>query len=195
MSSPNECRPNDGSTLAPLDDRRNQRRMGRTVTSLDLVLRNDDLHGIALLRAWNRSLQQADAPDDLPFFNNPDLPLFPTSNLRSPTSKVIRASNHQSRLGDLLPTLNADELAGVGVGDDVVNGLVEHVGPAVDGGETGEGLGELAEAVEGVDVGGFAVASHGRGVEDDSVVGWAGGLGLVARGKKRGGMNRQLVVE
>ena len=56
----------------------------------------------------------------------------------------------------------------------LVDVRVEHVRAAVDGAQAGEALRQLAEAVQGVDVRGFAVAGHAVGVEADAL---DGGLG------------------
>lgn len=40
----------------------------------------------------------------------------------------------------------------------------------MDGGKTGERLGELSQSVKRVDVGGLSVPSHGGSVEHDSLV-------------------------
>lgn len=44
--------------------------------------------------------------------------------------------------------------------DDLVDGLVQHVRPAVDGRQSGETLRQLSQAVHRVQVGGFAVAGQ-----------------------------------
>ena len=96
------------------------------------------------------------------------------------STEVARVTDNLLRLDSLVTAANTDELA-IGIGDDLIDGLVEHVGTAVDGAETGEGLWELAETVQGVDVRRLAVASHGRCVEDNAIVRWPCGLCLVAR--------------
>jgi len=67
----------------------------------------------------------------------------------------------------------------VGARGDFVDRGVEHVGAAVDGRQAGKALGQFAEAVEGVDVGGLAVAGHGVGVEADALDGLFGLAGVV----------------
>jgi hypothetical protein len=44
--------------------------------------------------------------------------------------------------------------------DDLLNGLVQHVGASVDGSQTSEGLRELAKAIQGIDVGRRGVTSN-----------------------------------
>ena len=70
--------------------------------------------------------------------------------------------------------------------DDLLDVGVEHVGAAVDGAEAGEALGQLAQAVERVDVGRLAVAGHAVAVQAEALDGFGGtaldvevGVGLV----------------
>lgn len=68
---------------------------------------------------------------------------------------------------------------------DLVDVRVKHVCAAVDGGEAGKTLGELAEAVQRVNVGRFAVAGHRVSVEADardSVFGHAAGGDVLVGG-------------
>lgn len=60
---------------------------------------------------------------------------------------------------------------------DLVDVGVEHVGAAIDSRQAGEALGELAETVERVDVGGLAVSGDRVAVEADALDG-LGGLAL-----------------
>lgn len=46
---------------------------------------------------------------------------------------------------------------------------VQHVGTAVDSGQTSKALWELTQTVQGVDVGGLAVASHRVDIKANSV--------------------------
>lgn len=62
--------------------------------------------------------------------------------------------------------------------EDLVDLGVEHVGAAVDGREAGEALGQLAEAVERIDVRGLAVAGDRVAVEANALEGFGSGAGL-----------------
>ena len=77
-------------------------------------------------------------------------------------------------LGHLAAGLDPDHLAVV-AHHDLVHLLVEHVGAAVDGAEPGEALGQLAQAVERVEVGALAVARQGVAVQLDLLDGLQGG--------------------
>lgn len=61
----------------------------------------------------------------------------------------------------------------------LVNVGVQHVGTAVDGRQTSEALGQLAETVERVDVRRFSVACHRVDIQADAVNGFDGGTVLV----------------
>lgn len=71
--------------------------------------------------------------------------------------------------------LDANSLAALG--DELIDVGVEHVGTAVDGGETGKALGELAKTVQRVDVRRLSVTGNRVTVEADALNG-VGGLAL-----------------
>ena len=148
-----------------------------TVLPANLVLRDDNLSGVRVIGARDRVLADADGADDLAFLEHTLLALE-----RLARAEVARVADDLLRLDGLRAAAHADELA-IRASHDLVDGLVKHVGTTVDGAQTSERLGQLAKAVEGVDVGRLAVASHGRCVEDDAVVGWARRLGDVARSR------------
>ena len=132
-----------------------------TILSSDLVLRNDDLSGIRVIRSGNRMLEDTDRPDDLLLFDNPNLAVLALVTSRA---KVARITNDHLGLDRLALARHANEFT-VLVRHDLLDRLGEHVGAAVYSGQSCEGLRELAEPVHGVDVGRLAVSSHGRGVE------------------------------
>lgn len=119
-------------------------------------------------------LENADRAYDLAFLNDTDLALGLLAG-----AEVARVTNDLLRLDGLVTAANADELA-VRVRNNLVNGLVEHVGTAIDGAQAGERLWELAETVEGVDVRRLAVPGHRRRVQDDTLICGASGLRLVS---------------
>ena len=146
-----------------------------TVTAVDLVLGDDDLARVRVFGSRDGVLEETDCSNDLAFLDGPHL-----ATLKLLTStEVAGVANNLLGLDGLVPAANADELA-ISISHDLMNGLVEHVGSTVDGGETGERLGQFTKTIERVDVRRFAVTSHGRGVEDDTAVGLPGRLGDVA---------------
>ena len=147
---------------------------GLTIATVDLILRDDNLARVGVLRARNRVLEQANRSNDLPFLDDAHLTTF--EFLAS--TKVARVTNDLLGLHRLVAATNADELS-ISISDDLMNGLVEHVSPTIDGRETGKRLGKFTKAIERVDVRRFAISRHGGGVKDDAIVGWAGRLGDV----------------
>jgi hypothetical protein len=93
-----------------------------------------------------------------------------------------RVTYHLLSLDCLVAAAHAGYLARGRISDNLVNLLIKHVGAAVDSTQTGKGLRELAETVERIDVGGFAVTRHRGSVENDAVDGGASGFGDVATG-------------
>ena len=87
----------------------------------------------------------------------------------------------------LFPRTDTDKLA-IFVSHNLVDRFIEHVCAAVNCRETCKGLRELSQSIEGVDVGRLAVASHGRGVHNDTVIGGPGGFGDVAKRNVRRGI-------
>jgi hypothetical protein len=142
-----------------------------------LVLRDDNLARVRVLGARNRVLEQADRSNDLAFLNDAHLATFEFLA----RAKVARVTNDLLGLDRLVAAANANELS-ISISDNLMNGLVEHVSPTIDGRETGERLGKFTKAVERVNVRGFAISRHGGGVKDDAIVGWARRLGDVAGG-------------
>jgi hypothetical protein len=141
-----------------------------------LVLGDDELETVAVVGARDRMLEDTDSANDLALLEDLGLLLLCLG-----IDKVTRVTDDHIGASDLVPAPDARELALVIV-HDLVDGLVEHVRPSIDGRETGETLGELSEAVEGVDVGRLAVASDRRAVEDDAFVRLASWPGQIASG-------------
>ena len=140
-----------------------------------MILGDDNLDTVCIIRAGYRVLENTDGTDNFAFLD--DAHLAAVFDLAR--TEVARITNNLLSLDGLLTAPDADELA-IGVKNNFIYGLVEHVGAAVDGAQTREGLWQLAETVEGVDVGGLAVARHGGGVENDALVRGPRNLLLVA---------------
>jgi hypothetical protein len=122
----------------------------RTVLPSHLILRDDDLRRIRIVRPRYRVFQNTDRPNHLASLNH--LQRSPSFQILTRT-KVAGVTNHLFRPDRLPSTGHACKHTGSGIDIDGLDLLVEHVCPAVDCRETGEGLRELAETVEGVDVG------------------------------------------
>lgn len=108
-----------------------------TMLSSDLILRNDNLHTIAIIRIRNRMFQEADRSDDLRFFQHSFLLAILV------IQEVGRVTDAHLRLYSLALRLDADKFAFFVVYD-LFDGFVEHVCAAVDCGETSEALWKLA---------------------------------------------------
>ena len=146
-----------------------------TIPPANLVLGDDDLSTVRVFGARDGVLQEADRPDNLALLNHTDL-----AALRGlARTEVARVADDLLRLHGLGAASDADEFA-LCIRDNLVDAFVEHVGAAVDGTQTREGLRQLAEAVQGVDVRRLAVACHGSGVENNALVRRPSRLGLVA---------------
>lgn len=127
------------------------------VLSAHLVLRNDELHRVRVVRVGDGVLEDADGTHHLA--------CLAYLVLASDTvAEVARIADHNIGFDGLITAADADKLAGLLVDYDLIDGLVEHIGAAVDGRETRKRLGKLTKTVERVDVGRFSVACHGRGV-------------------------------
>lgn len=94
-------------------------------------------------------LEDTNRSNDLLLLNNTHLAVLP---ILIAGAKVTRITNHHLGLYRLPLARHTDKLA-VFIRDDLFDRLGEHVGAAVDGGKSSEGLRELAESVHGVDVG------------------------------------------
>ena len=131
----------------------------------DLVLRDNELYRIAVVRVGNGMLENTNRSNHLSLHE--DLILSRPSS--TSLDKVTRISNDLLRLDRLSTTRHSDEFTLVVV-NDFVDRFGEHVRSSVDGGESCESLREFSETVERVDVGRFAISGHRRSVEDDSFV-------------------------
>jgi hypothetical protein len=137
----------------------------RTIPSVDLVLRNDDLHAVSVVGTRNGMLEETYSSDDSALLDDADL-----ATLRGRRSaKVARIANDLLSLDGLSATSHPYKLA-IRICDDLIDGFVEHVRAAVDGAQASKGLRKLAEAVERIDVRRLAVASHRGSVEDDAFI-------------------------
>lgn len=137
------------------------------VLASDLGLGNDELCRVGIAGAGQGVLQHADGLQDMA--DNLDL-----------LGEVAGVTKDELGLGlELHLGLNAahgglDTNGLAALVQNLVDGGVEHVGTSVDGRQTGEALGQLAETVERVDVGGLSVASHRVSVEADTLKGLGG---------------------
>ena len=131
-------------------------------------------------------LEDANSANDLALLKYPLLALGCLAG-----TEVARVADDLLSLDGLVATANSNKLA-VGVGDNLVDSLVQHVGTTVDSRETCERLGKLSQAVEGVNVWRLAVPRHGRGVEDDTLVCRASRFGLVPAVRVKNGTGRRI---
>ena len=116
--------------------------------SSDLVLGNDELNGIAIVRVGNRMLEDTNRSHDFSLHEN-----FILSRPSSTwLDEITRITNDLLRLDRLSTARDSYEFPLVVV-DDFVDRFREHVRSSVDGGESSESLRELTETVERVDVG------------------------------------------
>lgn len=137
-----------------------------TVLAADLVLGNDDLARVAVVRAGERVLEDADGPEHVA----DDLDLV--GEVRRVAEDHLGARLEAHLLDARHGGLDAHGL--VALVQHLVDVGVEHVGAAIDGRQAGEALGQLAEAVERVDVGRLAVPGHRVAVEADPLDGLGG---------------------
>lgn len=141
----------------------------------NLRLRNDKLQRIIAISLINGMVQDTNRPQNMS--RHPDL----AREIRRIGNDLLalRLELHAlTGLATLLHRgLDAADLAVLV--QELVDGGVEHVSAAVDGGQAGKALGKLAEAVERVDVWRLSVAGHGVDVETDTVDGLSADAGLV----------------
>lgn len=139
--------------------------MSRTVPPAHLALWDDELQRVAVVRAGDGMIQDADGLEQVAG----DGDLF---------GKVAWVGNDLltlCRKGHALaavvgPVLHRRLDAGdaLAVVEELVHVGIEHVRAAVDGREAREALRQLAQAVERVDVGRLAIAGHGVDIEADA---------------------------
>ena len=122
-------------------------------------------------------LENTDSPDNLALFHDSHLAAFS----RLPCTEITRIADDLLRFDNLVTTSYANKSA-IGIRDDLVDGLVEHVCTTIDCTEPGKGLGKFPEPIEGINIRGFAVTCHGRGIQNYAIVRWASGLGDITRG-------------
>lgn len=138
-----------------------------TRLAVQLLLGQDDLHGAGVVRVGDHVIQDADRADDTAHHLG-----------LAEALHVGRVANDHGG-GGLLAV--ADDAGNLAVLDDhLLDGRVEHVGAAVDGAQTGEGLGETANTVHGVEEGRVTVLAEGGSVELHLLHGLHGGLSAVA---------------
>lgn len=154
--------------VSPVSKAGKHRGMGKltehTVLPADLGLRNDQLGGVGVVGSNQGVLEHADSTQHVAR----DLDLV---------GEVGWVAEDHLGLGlELHLGLNTGHGGLDARGDAVlvqhlIDAGVQHVGTAVDGGQTGEALGQLAESVERVDVWGFAVPSNRVAVQADTLNG------------------------
>ena len=132
------------------------------VVALGGLLGDDDLGGVGILGVGESALENVDAADNL-------------ADLLDLVGEVGRVAEDELGLDELAIGSHTNEPSIRGIFD-ALELAVQHVGTAVDGRETGEGLREFAETVQRIDVGGFEVASKRLKVEADLVEGGTSGL-------------------
>lgn len=99
---------------------KNRNHGNRTTPPPHLLLRYDNLRAEGILGVRNGMVHQTNAPDHLPRFPNP-------------FGNVGRVAIDLFTLGDFTTAPNPADFS-FRVHDDLVDLLVQHVGPAVDGG-------------------------------------------------------------
>lgn len=169
----------------------NRDRIKLTVLASNLGLGNDQLHRVAAVGLIDRVVQNTDSLEQV--------------------SGHLGLVREVRRIGDDLLGLGL-KLHGLGLVITVLHGRldtgnlavlvkhlvdvgVQHVGTAVDGRQTSETLGQLAEAVERVDVWGFSVACHRVDIQANAVNGFDGGavLGdILVRGVQSHGVTDEI---
>ena len=127
----------------------------------NLLLGENDLAGVDVFGVGDGVLHDTDTTDDL-------------ASLLDLVGEIRGITSDELGLGDLTLGLNTSELTILI--DDLLDGLVQHVGSTIDGGKTSEGLGELGQTVERVDVRGFSVAHERLSVQLDTTDGGEGQL-------------------
>lgn len=151
------------------------------VLAADLRLRDDQLHRVAVVRLVDRVVEDADGFDQV-------------SDHLGLVREVGGVRDDLAALGlelHAVALLLAVFHGGTDAGNlavlvfDFVDVGVEHVRAAVDGGQTGEALRQLAQTVQGVDVRRLSVTGHGVDVQADAldaVLGHALGFDVVVGG-------------
>lgn len=143
-----------------------------TVSAPDLVLGNDDLTTIGVIGARNGVLQKANSSHYLTLFDDSKFAILGISEITWITDNLLGFDS-------FTVTGYPDEFS-ISIGNDGINGFIEHVGTAIYGTQTGKRLWKLAEPIEWVDIRRFAVSGHRGSIQDNSIIGWACGFGDVA---------------
>ena len=100
----------------------------RTVSPANLVLWNDDLRAVRIVRTRDRVLEEANGTDDLALLDYANL----ASLGRLACAEVARVTDDLLGLDGLVAAADTNELA-IAIGDDLVDGLVQHICTTVDG--------------------------------------------------------------
>ena len=100
---------------------------------LDLILRNDYLDTVCVVRTRNRVLEDANCADDLAVLYDAELTALAAG------AEVTRVTNDLFGLDSFGSAAYTDK-ATITVGNDLINWFIEHVSAAINGGETRECL-------------------------------------------------------
>ena len=98
-----------------------------TIPPSNLVLRDNDLGTVRVLGARDLVLEDTDGADDLAGLNDANLALVLLAS-----TKVAGVADDLLGLDGFVAAADSDELA-LAVGDDLVDGLVQHICTTVDG--------------------------------------------------------------
>ena len=98
-----------------------------TVLPANLVLGDDDLAAVRIVRARDRVLENANGANNLALLNYTELALGLLAG-----AEVARVTDDLLGLDGLVAAADTNELA-IGIGDDLVDGLVQHICTTVDG--------------------------------------------------------------
>mmetsp|Transcript_18508 Transcript_18508/g.44229 ORF Transcript_18508/g.44229 Transcript_18508/m.44229 type:complete len:436 (+) Transcript_18508:223-1530(+) len=109
--------------------------------AVQLLLRQNDLSRVRVVRVRDRVVEDAHRSDDL-------------ADLLELAREVARVTDDKFAPGDLAAALHTDRFTRI-IENHLCIGLVEHVRSSMDSAEPSKCLGELAKPVQGVDVGGL----------------------------------------
>ena len=119
----------------------------RTVTSVDLVLRNDNLATVSVLCTRNGGFKETDRSDDFAFL---DYPNFPTVYWLS-GAEITWIPDDLLGLDSFVTTSDPDEFP-IRVRHNFVDGFVEHICTSIDGTQTSERLGKFTQPVQRINI-------------------------------------------
>lgn len=138
--------------------------------SSNLGLGDDQLNGIAAIGLINGMLQNADGLEQIS--GHPDL----AREVGWVGENLLGLGGELHGLAIIITILHRglDSRNLVTVIQNLIDAGVEHVGAAVDSGETGESLWKLTKAVEWIDIRRLSIAGHGVHVKSNAIDGFGG---------------------